>query len=232
MHTFATRKYRAILGFGIPLATVLLSTSVQAQVTLVSQRTLLGATDFVDWGALGGEGTTVASPFNINSNGGVGLTLSEVGTTFIRANEGGTWGGNFALGDHLLYTGVASGPITVVFGTPVSAAGYQIEPANGGPFVARFRAFDNADTDLGSVTEIGSSHSGSDNSAIFIGGKRQTNDIKKIVISLDSAGGDIGRFSINRLDFATAAATPEPSSVTLLVGLTVAGGVFLRRRKK
>ncbi len=239
MRIFTLSGYQAYLGLGLTLFAGLLATSVQAQVTLVTTRNTLGSTDFVDWGSLGGELTSIASPFSINSNGGLSLTVSEFGPSFTRANEGGVWGGNFALGDHLLYTDVSpsgNGPITIVFASPVSAAGYQIETATGGVFLARLRAFDSSNTDIGTVTETGSSHGGSDNSAIFIGGKRLTPDIKKIVISIDSSQfGDPARFSINRLDIrttGTAAATPEPGGLALVAGLLLSGSALIRRRRK
>ena len=173
--------------------------------------------------------------FHLTGDRGLALNLSEPGSAFVRYNEGGSWGGNFAPGDHLLFTGnttnLGNGPITVVFGAPVSAAGYQIEAYTGGPFTARLEAFDSANNDLGFVTQSGTSSSGN-NTAAFIGGTRPTNDIKRIVISLDSSSGDPTSFGINRLDFRAVANTPEPGELALLIGLVAsAGAIALRHRR-
>lgn len=76
--------YRACVGLGFTVLTALSATPVRAQFNLVTVRSSLGSTDFIDWGTLGGDGALVSDPFTSNSNGGVPLTLSKPGNAFVR----------------------------------------------------------------------------------------------------------------------------------------------------
>jgi hypothetical protein len=193
-------------------ATSLTLVVVPAGVGLIIHRPDLGANDGVDWGVLGPEETMVPNPFGVVSIGGAALTVSEAPGPFLRLDEGTSWWGNFALGDHLLYTdtifGGGHGPIAIHFAAPVRGAGAQIQSDYYGDFVARISAYDAGGNLLGSFTEAGTSNGNEDNSAIFIGIRTNAANITTIVFSMDVAMTDPTDFGINRLDFVTGPTTP------------------------
>jgi hypothetical protein len=86
---------------------------------------------------------------------------------------------------------------------------------------------------VGAVTEAGTSSTGSDGSAIFIGGVSggSATNFSSVRVSLDSAAVDrTTDFAINQADFSP---VPEPTSLAL-VGMTTAGacGYFWQRQRK
>jgi hypothetical protein len=194
-------------------ATSLTLVVVPANIGLVINRGALGANDHVDWGILGPDQTFVNNPFGIASVGGDALMVSEAPGQFVRIDEGTSWTGNFALGDHLLYTGTAfgggQGPITIHFAAPVRGVGAQIEADFYGPFGARITAFDMGGNQLGSFTEVGNSVGTEDNSAIFIGVLSNAANIATIVYSLDFGTMNTTDFAINQLDLVTGPAAGE-----------------------
>ena len=106
-------------------------TSVRADITFVSSRSALGATDQVDWP--GNAFDFASNPFVVTSPGGVSVTASKptdpnpLLNLFQRRDEQPTeWFGNFAIGDKLLWTqsGIG-GPVTLKFDRGVNAAGTQ-----------------------------------------------------------------------------------------------------------
>jgi hypothetical protein len=151
----------------------------RADFFLVTDRAALrnvGRVDAVDWGVLGPPFTVMPNPFAITSAGGVSLTVSQMMGPFARRDEGfpaGGWNGNFAVGDHLLWTRGApefgsSGPITLDFGDfALLAGGAQIQSDFPGAFVAQLEALDAAGNVLGVVTRAGVSNDNEDNSAIW-----------------------------------------------------------------
>jgi len=211
------------------LVSFILSISVaEAQLTLITSRNGTGANDSVDWGTKGPSGTTLTNPFTVSSLLGYGLTVSQAsGNPIIYSNS--VAGGNFGASDLELWT-QAGGPLTIIFPNAVSAAGAQIQANYYGSFVARLTAYDGNNNLLGSVTEDGTSNSNI-GTAIFLGGSVSTNDISKIVFSLDSAppGGNVGDFGINQLSMREAG-VPEADTFSIaMIGL--AGSAFLRRRR-
>jgi hypothetical protein len=203
--------------------------------TLVTSRTALAGTDFVDWGVLGPPNTTVANPFTVKSAGGVSVgvsaplkisnyqTMEEApvsdGATAILQE-------NFAAGDHLVWLGTAkqlqlkrSNPMTLDFGAmTVQGGGAQIASAVYGNFVAKLEAFNASGVSLASFTEAGNAqNTNGDNSAIFIGIRSDTANISKITVSIVSAPLDTtAQFVINRFDFKTAgvASATQPDAAT------------------
>ena len=188
---------------------------------LIADRAGVNANDSVDWGKLGPAFTPVPNPFTITSAGGNSLMVSQVTGPFERRDQGfptGGWNGNFAPGDHLLWTRGdlgSSGPITIDFGSlAIRAGGAQIQAnvADGSKFTAHLKSFDKFGGLLGEVTEDGLANNAADNSAIFIGIGSDSAAISKLEFSLDMASSPLGDFAINQLAFAP---VPEPASLAL-----------------
>lgn len=222
-------------------ATLLLAAgTAQAQISLVTTRPGLGGTDFIDWGALGATGTVVNTPFNILSNNSLNVNVNQAISPGQRLDQGNGWGGNFTNGDRLYYTGQntvgGAGPITLNFGTSLSAFGANIQEDFFGNFVARLTFFDALNNQVGTVTEAGVSNGNGDGSAIFIGGISggPGTNFNSVVVSIDSAdGGPTTAFAINRADFSLGAAVPEPTSLALMGATVVVGaGAWWQRRRK
>jgi hypothetical protein len=206
-----------------------LATAAGADTILLSNRSALQGGDTVDWGGLGPAFTVVPNSFSITSAGGVGLTVSQATGPFERRDQGfpsGGWNGNFAPGDHLLWTrGTldSSGPITLDFGAKgILAGGAQIESDFPGPIVARIEALDAAGDVLANFIRAGVDTTNADNSAIFIGVRSSEADIHELIFSLDptSSGHSPGDFAINQVSFAV----PEPGTL-ILFGLGILGAL-------
>lgn len=190
--------------------------------TLVTSRAGLGGTDYIDWGVLGPSFTNVSQPFSITSNGGVSVGVSQtVSGPFQRRDQNNGWAGNFAPGDHLLWTNQSANSTNQILlnfgGKGIYAGGAQIQADYFGAFTGRIEAFDTHGNSLGFFTEAGNSTSAGDNSAIFIG-ITDTVPFEYLGFSLTSATSSIADFAINRVDFTTAAPTavPEPTTMLLL----------------
>jgi hypothetical protein len=98
-----------------------------------------------------------------------------------------------------LFSGFNVGPIDIVFGTPVFAAGAQIHRNYVGDFTSKIEAFDSASVSLGSFSLPGTSNSNADNSAIFLGVFDPLKRIASIEFSVDNNTAIHG-FAINRMD--------------------------------
>jgi hypothetical protein len=232
--------------------------SVEASqaLTLVTDRSGLGANDSIRWDTLGPAFTAVSNPFAVGSvSGGVvvkGNTPSGSPEVWNQvapsdpANFPG-WHGNFAPGDALLFTNFNPGPLTLDLiplfgGTGVLGVGTQIQPNIYGSFRAIISAFDSSGTQLDRFTITGFSSANADNSAIFIGVLSDRPNISRIAFSIDGSGFDInnnpefvGEFAINQVSLKTggsisAAGTPVPTPA-LLPGLIGLGLKILHRRR-
>jgi PEP-CTERM motif len=224
---------------GITILALVAPTPARAGTFLIADRAGVNATDSVDWGPLGPAFSIVPNAFTITSAGGNSLIVSQIAGPFERRDQGfpsGGWNGNFALGDHLLWTHGSpgfgsSGPITINFGpTGIFAGGAQIQAnvADGSKFTAHLKAFDKFGALLGEVTEDGLANNAADNSAIFIGMGSDDTPISKLEFSLDSANSLLGDFAINRLDFAP---VPEPASLALFAAGTLSMVAYALRAR-
>jgi hypothetical protein len=211
----------------------------------------LNGTDHIDWGVLGPATpgmATIPNPSILSSAGGVSFTISEGTGNFSRLDQGsapgvGPWYGNFAPGDHLLYSGGQSGypgggigPLIIKSNGPLLiAAGAQIESNKPGPFTATITTFDAHGNPISTFTETGTSNELADNSAIFIGVLATTPfaSVSFTTTVGNLANSDNNDFAINQFDFTPVSSAPEPTSLTLL-GMGIVGlvGYHWRKRKQ
>ena len=203
--------------------------------TIAIATTRTGLNDTAVW-----PGTCVQSLPSVSSTSSNGVTVTATDAmggidTDTQKPPGCTydgWAGNFAPGDNLLYTGFAfstgQGPMTLIFSTPVSGVGTQLQAQIGGPFTARIQIYDGS-TLLGTFSETGISNQNADNSAIFLGAIDSTApDITSTVFSLTSSVGNFEDFAINDVSLRDPVATVPESSTFLLLGLGLLGMVTAR----
>jgi hypothetical protein len=225
------------------LASVLLAfglagTGAHAATSLVTSPSGIRADGKIDWGDKGPEFTTVSNHFTIAVHGvsGLEVTVSQVSGSFTRLDQSspGSWPGNFTPGDKLLSTKTtvsATGPVSLVFNSPVQGVGAQIQAFSTGAFTASIEAFNSSNASLGSFTLAGDSNAKADNSAIFIGILSNAVDISKVVFGVPVATANAQDFLINgpRIQVAP---VPEPKTYTMLMaGLGLLGLIARRRRK-
>lgn len=208
---------------------VMLPKPAQA-LSLVTDRTALGANDYIDWGTLGSSFTPVANPSPVTSNLGSNATISQAGANVYVLSQGSSWAGNFAPNDFVLWTGGANGPITISFANPVFGAGAQIQNNNYGAFTANLTALDAGNNVLGTFDWDGNSTANSDNSAIFMGVNDNTASISKLVFSIPGSQD----FGINRLaiDGVGATAVPWETDALPVVGSVAILGLGLWAKRK
>src|SRR5258708_11660870 len=149
--------------------------------TLTQVFSRAGLGDSLDWGQLGGAFTNVASGTAATSVGGLGVTISN-SPDLLRLDEGNGWGGHFTLGDHLMFTDYAPGPITLDFGATISGITFQTNSNDYGSFSAHLEAFAGL-SDLGGfdVTGFGGG-AGSTGDAPILGLTDNVTEIPEVVI--------------------------------------------------
>lgn len=212
-------------------AAVLALASLHASATLVTSRGALVATGSLDWVQLGVDGATVAAPANANTSiSGLSASVTNPGGGgggFTRFNEGGgTWTGDFALGDALLTTFGSGGSIKIDFSTGVSRVGAQIQGIDFASFDGVIEVYDVLNQLLESHTVNDLAVFGNaDNSAMFLGISRTAADIDSVIFNITGATNP--DFGINLLSLSqqvtrTQPGVPEPGSMAL-VALSLAG---------
>ena len=220
---------RVIAAAAICVATLLSGVATAGVITLTDSptgRSTFGGNDVVDWGGLGPTFAVVSNPFNINSAGGVGLTVSQSSGSFERRDQGSGWGGNFTDGNVLLWTqGDNAHPMTIAFNSAIRGVGFQINPNFSetlthvevfGAGNVLFQAFDVATNDRNQP------------SADFIGFTSDLIDITSITITQ----GTRSDFAINQLSLITDGGNPVPEPGTLaLVALGLFAVSAARKRK-
>jgi hypothetical protein len=126
------------------------------------------------------------------------------------------WSGNFNEGDGVLYTDGSSGPISILFDSPIRGIGAQIQERfgigkqGGAGFLGRIKAFDDNHSELvpppldssSTPGELhGISNSDDNGSAIFLGLLASSADIWSVDFSTDwlDQNDSAGDFAINTL---------------------------------
>ncbi len=228
------KKYCLILVLGL-IVFGLFATSSQlyAAPVVVTSRAALAGNDFIDWGGFGAELTLIPSPSTIGSNtSAITATVSMPSGQFRRVDQSSGWIGNFAPGDHLLFTNGFNGPIDITFSQPVNGAGVQIQYSLFGPFTATINVYDASNNLIGSFSLAGNSTSNADNSAIFLGVMDSAPTIKRIEYNTTN-----NTFSINQLGLIDppVAKIPTMNEWGLIVFTALAGlgsVYYLRRQRK
>lgn len=222
--------------------------------TLITQRSALGATDQVNWESQGKVFNPFAPPppnpndfvgnnFSITSQKGLGLSVSipvvprPISPPFVLKVGFPPTGvpANFAIGDYLLFGGFNgaagfpapgnSGPITINFAQPVWGAGTQIAVDDTPTFNAFLDVYDPIGTLLQTFTIAGISSTAPDNSAKFLGVLSDHPNISKLVYRIDTPNRAI---AINQLGIVV---VPEPSMGMGWLILLGGGMICLRSRK-
>ncbi len=173
--------------------------SAGAALTQITDRAALGGDDVIDWASLGPAGTTIPNPFLVTSESGLASAdvSKPAGSFRVFYQTTGSWQGNFAVGDAVLYSDGDSGPIALDFAAPVEGAGAQIQMDSFGVFTGVVTAYDSGGAPLGEFSLDGEviANTG-DDSAIFLGVLSDSADIARVEFSLQ----DGSSFGINQVD--------------------------------
>jgi hypothetical protein len=183
--------------------------------TLIENRNALLSNDQIEWSSLGKLLNPFApnfedflpNTFSAQSSNGLGLTVEipsadgDITAPFVFQNNPPVQT-NFGAGDFLLFTGFSptviptgnSNPITIVFNEKIKAVGTQIA-ASGSEnidYEIFLSVFDEANNLLGTFSLPGISSGNRDNSAVFLGVKSDTVNIKSVVIRTSSPERGLG----------------------------------------
>jgi hypothetical protein len=225
---------------GIAIGDLEVASNTRSRAQGVYSESDLPQDGMVHWTDVGPSLSQVAPGTVVPVNGisGLNVTVSNgAGQAMDILTEcpgaGCAWGGDFAPGAALLYSDghydgsgnyVGNVPVELSFSSPQRGVGFRIQPDSGEPtFTATVCAYDGANTQLGCVPFEGTSTGNADGTALFVGVYDSVQEIAKVTITSNTAGGTPQGIAIGDLEVASSA-QPEmmPSSVMVPAGATAA----------
>jgi hypothetical protein len=183
-----------------------------------------GSNDSVSWGQLGPAFTVVASGTTATSTNGLIVTLTDSVGSMERRDQGLGWNGSFGPGEQLLWN-QGDGTITITFGSPVSAAGAQIQNDFFGDFIARITLNDGSSFTIGGT----SAPTGADTNP-FLGAISDSANIVSIAFSMPTNGPSFAISSLLLIDGPSG--VPEPATWAMMLLGFGAMGLAIRRGRK
>ncbi len=212
-----------------------MSKTAKTQVFFIGDRGSLNATDSVDWSQYGTGAKFISDPSNFNSLGGITGTISDSmgGQLSINKSAYGWWGNLLPHGSIILWDWTGNSSLNITFDTPISSAGANIMPYNGGGYTASISAYDSHNGLLGIYSGSGYADSSSGLPAVFLGVSSDTPNISRIDFKMVNRGDS---FAINTLDIkydpsAPAKSVPEPGCLPFLLSGVFPGLAFLLKRR-
>lgn len=205
----------------------------KAALVQISSLAELGPTLPIDWSVFGPDGTGISTP-DSRTVSGVTVTVASSQGALDRHNEGTSFFGDFAIGDHLLTdAGSESDTFLVSFGSPVRGFGTQVDADPAfitGPFTGFVRVFSPSNQLLGTLSFSGTQLGLQNDTAPFVGALSNSADIGFLAFFVELPAGhfptDAGALAINTLNVPV----PVPASAALLMpGLF--GLAAMRRRR-
>ena len=203
------RLATAMVGF-------LIAGSAVAGVIQVGSQAALGANDEILWSQLGVEFTSIASPADVVSTGGLSATVTDSNGNMERRDQGTSWVGGFPNGATLLWN-AGAGTLTIDFDQAVMGFGALISSDNFGDFTAQVL--------LGGGLGTFSVNGNNISNIPYLGVLSDAADITSVTFSNITNGES---FAIGNLDLKT---VPEPATLALM-GLGLAGLGLSRRKTK
>jgi hypothetical protein len=199
--------------------------------SLVTSLGSLTQNDLVNWGQFGTSGTTLDGPPAYTFNANFTTSSNTVEVIADGVMESGTASTYGIPGSMLVVDNQFTGPVDIVFNTPVSAFGFYIASAFGGAYNVSISTYGTGATFLQTYTE-GSSSSVSE----FFGVQDSTANISSIAISMTNGNGNnyfafgtlYAENALSQVAPAPTTGVPEPST-WLLAGSALAVLFGLRR---
>lgn len=199
-----------------------------------------------DWSTLGSDGAVISNGTTTTADAyGTIVTVStSTGTDMVRKTQynpsslTGSWDGNFAPGDALLWTNnVNEAQIIFDFSTDIFGGIAQLQSEQLGEFTGSLMAFDEFGNPTGiTISAQGESTQLEDNSALYLFTLEDDANVHRLVFSVTDFSGSPIDFAINRLDFLqcppVGAEIPVPPSIFLLGSGLLGLGLWGRRSRK
>jgi len=185
----------------------------------------------VDWGVFGPDGTVISTP-DSRVVGGLTIGVGSSQGALQRYDEGTSFTGNFAVGDHLLGdAGSESDSFIVRFGPSVKGFGTQVDSHYiRGDYNGSIELFSASNVSLFTAPFSGTNTFAEDNTAPFVGITSDLANISYAIFTIDQSfdpniPAKAGSLLINRLDV-IAAKVPEPSPLAVLATAVMAFFAF------